>query len=1103
MRTSSLFFFLILLILCGCDSPSTSEKHFTALSPKKTNLYFQNNLTEGPNTNVLLYEYFYNGGGVALADFNGDEKLDLYLTSNMEDNKMYLNKGDFKFEDITEISNTQGRSGPWKTGVTAVDINGDHRMDLYVCYSGMVKEKKRKNQLFLNMGNNAEGIPQFTEVAGLYGLDSEGYSNQGYFFDYDRDGDLDMLLLNHNPKSLPVLGVPKTKVLLKEDQPMTGLRLFEQKNRRFTDITSQTNINGSSLSYGLGIALSDFNNDGWVDFYVSNDYTIPDYLYINDQNGDFINTLPESMPQTSHFSMGNDSGDINNDGFIDLMTLDMLPEDNKRQKLLQAPDNYNLFNLNLKSGFHYQYMRNMLQVNNGNGTFSEVGQMMGVSNTDWSWAALFADYDNDGWQDLFVTNGYKRDYTNRDFLNYMEKFIGEKKSNLKRDDVLEIINNMPASNVANYLYRNEEGARFKDVTKAWGVLDYTNSNGAAYGDLDGDGDLDLIVNNINAPLGVFRNNTNQSKNFLQVVLKGSEKNSLALGSRVSVFTKQGQQTKEQFPSRGYLSTVSPQLHFGLGKAQTIDSLVVSWPNGTTTVQKQVAVNQSVTLDQKEGKERTIEIKKINPLFTKQKNTLKFKHRVKNVLDFDRQKLLHYQPSYVGPTLIKGDLNKDQREDIVLGGGQDQAIEIWLQQANGTFKQKKSSVFSKDQNRITTKMALLDIDSDGDLDLYVANGGYHNLKPDSSVLKDQLYLNDGKGTFVRAKSKGFKTAGSGAIAANDFNQDGAIDLFVAGAVIPGSYPNRYPNSIMLNDGKGNLNVNEQLSKKVDDIEGIVRDALWTDLNADGTQDLILVGEWMPITVYLNLEGTLKKEENYFSNTKAKKGWWNTIKTADLNKDGKLDFIVGNEGLNNQFKASKSQPIQMHFDDFDKNGAVDPILSYFIQGTSFPLATRDELLAQWVALKSVYPSYESYANTDLDILLKEHISDTTIRWEASEMESIALLSTAEGGYSLRVLPDEVQRSPLTSILILDLNSDGNQDLILAGNRSQNALKIGKNESNYGTVLLGNGQGAFDVLPNRLSGLKLTGAISDLVEINRTLFVGRCAEEISLYQRNPDEN
>ncbi|MEK9613488.1 MAG: CRTAC1 family protein, partial [Flavobacteriaceae bacterium] len=568
------FTFTVLLLFISCSKQEKSTTLFEELNPNDTGVFFQNEITEGPNTNVLMYEYFYNGAGIALADFNGDKKLDLYMTSNMGENKMYLNKGGFEFEDITSISQTQGRKGPWKTGVTAVDINGDQRMDLYVCYSGAVKEASRKNQLFLNMGNNEDGKPLFTETAALFGLDSPGYSNQGHFFDYDKDGDLDMILLNHNPKSLPVLSVAKTKVLLKNDDPMTGLRIYEQRDRYFYDVTSATNINGSSLSYGLGLALSDFNNDGWIDFYVSNDYTIPDYLYINNQKGGFENVLKSSMPHTSHFSMGNDTGDINNDGLMDLMTLDMLPEDNKRQKLLKAPDNYNLFDLNLKSGFHYQYMRNMLQKNNGDGTFSEIGQMMGVSNTDWSWSALFADYDNDGWQDLFVSNGYKRDYTNRDFLNYMEDFIGTKNANLTREDVLEIINNMPASNVSNYIYANRAGERFVDQTEAWGLKSFKNSNGAAYGDLDNDGDLDLVVNNINLPLSIYKNNSQDQKNHLQIELLGDKANRLAIGSKVKIYIQESFQTKEQFTSRGYLSSVSPILNFGLGNAQIIDSLVV-------------------------------------------------------------------------------------------------------------------------------------------------------------------------------------------------------------------------------------------------------------------------------------------------------------------------------------------------------------------------------------------------------------------------------------------------------------------------------------------------------------------------------------------------
>lgn len=1094
---------LTLILLLGCSSEAEFGTQFTTLPPEETNIYFQNNLTEGPNTNVLLYEYFYNGGGVALADFNGDKKLDIYLTSNMEENKMYLNRGDFEFEDVSEISKTHGRKGPWKTGVTAVDINGDERMDLYVCYSGMLKEEQRKNQLFLNMGNNEEGIPLFSEVAGLFGLNSPAYSNQGYFFDYDRDGDLDMLLLNHNPKSLPVLGVPKTKVLLKEDQPMTGLRLYEQKDRYFYDITPETNINGSSLSYGLGIALSDFNNDGWTDFYVSNDYTIPDYLYINNKQGNFDNMLAESIPHTSHFSMGSDSGDINNDGWIDLLTLDMLPEDNKRQKLLQAPDNYNLFNLNLKSGFHYQYMRNMLQLNNGNGTFSEVGQQMGISNTDWSWSALFADYNNDGWQDLFVSNGYKRDYTNRDFLNFMETFIGEKKSNLKREDVLEIINNMPASNVSNYIYENLNGKRFKNVTEAWGLKDFTNSNGAAYGDLDNDGDLDLVVNNINVPVGIYRNNSNETHNYIQIQLKGNKKNIQSLGTKITVHADGFMQTKEHFTTRGYLSSVGSLLHFGLGKVKQIDSIEVQWPDGSSSTKRKIAVNQQLLIDQSEIKSNAIQKENSKTWFLQQKNSLGYRHQVKNVLDFDRQKLLHFQPSYQGPPLIKGDLNGDGNDDLIIGGGQGQPTQVWIQNTTKGFSQKKIPAFEQNLNTVVSDLALVDLDSDGDLDLFRANAGYHNLKDNSNELVDQVFLNNGMGTFKSKRQKTpFAAEGTAAVAVSDLNKDGYPDIFTAGSIVPGSYPKRYANKLLINDGKGNLTPDETQQEILNNLEGIIRDALWMDLDQDGDEDLIVVGEWMPITVFLNNKGSLEKQSNFFLGDKTKEGWWNTLIATDLNNDGKLDIVVGNEGINNVFNATTTSPIEIHFDDFDQNGSIDPLISYYIQGKPYPLATRDELLAQLVKLKSTYPSYQSYAETDMDQLLKELQTTQTQKWKASQLESLVLM-TSEEGYRVKTLPDIAQWSPLKSIVPLDLDSDGNQDLLLFGNRSKNALKIGQNDANFGTLLFGNGDGTFRESKAAKTGLRVQGDVSAVVAIDSLLYIGKSDKALSIYKRNSDEN
>lgn len=1103
MTMNSKIIVLLITLLLGCDTEKNIHTQFTALKSEETNLFFENKLTEGPNTNVLLYEYFYNGGGVAIADFNGDQMLDIYLTSNMEENKMFLNKGGLKFDDISYTSKVQGRKGPWKTGVTAVDINSDGRMDLYVCYSGKVKEKSRRNQLFLNMGNNEDGVPIFTEVARLYGLDSAAYSNQGYFFDYDRDGDLDMLLLNHNPNSLPVLGVQKTKVLLKEDQPLTGLRLYEQRERYFYDITTQTSINGSGLSYGLGIALSDFNNDGWIDFYVSNDYTIPDYLYINNKKGDFENKLLESIAHTSHFSMGNDSGDINNDGWADLLTLDMLPEDNKRQKLLQAPDNYNLFNLNLKSGFHYQYMRNMLQLNNGNGTFSEVGQQMGISNTDWSWSALFADFNNDTWQDLFVSNGYKRDYTNRDFLNYMETFVKDKKSKLKRDDVVEIINNMPASNVSNYIYSNQNGKKFKDVTKEWGLQDFTNSNGAAYGDLDNDGDMDLVVNNINAAVSLYRNNSDGINNYIQIQLEGQKKNRQSLGTKVRVFAKGFKQVKEQFTTRGYLSTVSPILHFGLGKIQKIDSIQIQWPDGTLQTEENIAINQKISLKQGELSQQPTQDEISKTWFSKLKSKISYTHKVKNILDFDRQKLLHFQPSFEGPPLVKGDLNQDGKEDIVIGGGKDEPIQVWLQNQYGDFSEKKSSDFSEHQKTVVSDLALADLDSDGDLDLYVANGGYHDLKDGSSLLVDQVYLNDGKGTFIQTDQKNpLPNEGTAVVAIEDSNSDGSKVIFVGGSIVPGSYPNHYPNKLLFSNGKEGLIIDKKQTEVLNTLEGIVRDAIWTDIDEDGTRDLILVGEWMPITVFLNKNGTLEKQTNYFLESRTNEGWWNTISSTDLNNDGKPDFIIGNEGTNNTFNASLEQPIQLHFDDFDQNGSVDPLLSYYIQGNSYPLATRDELLAQLVKLKSIYPSYHSYAEADMKMLLKELYTEKTQNWRASQLESIVLLSS-EKGYTVKSLPEVAQRSPITAIHTLDLNADGNQDIVLFGNRSKNALKLGRNDSNYGTILLGKGDGCFYTVTPTEAGINIQGDVSDVVEIETVLYIAKSDQKLSVYKYDPHEN
>ena len=710
---------------CKNDGNTNSESEgsplFTLLSNEQTNLSFQNNLEEGPNTNILMYEYFYNGAGVSTADYNNDGLLDVYFVSNMGENKLYLNRGKMRFEDYTVESGAGGRPGPWKTGVTSVDINADGKMDIYLSYSGSLPAEKRVNQLFINKGNDASGTPLFEEKAAEYGLNHTGYCNQAYFFDYDKDGDLDALILNHNPKNLPLLNETGTAEMLKIDSPEMGLRLYKNNGGKFQDQTQAAKISGSELSYGLGLGISDLNNDGWPDFYVSNDYSVPDYLYINNKNGTFTNQLSTSMGHTSQFSMGNDIADINNDGHNDVFTLDMLPEDNARQKLLLAPDNFAKFEQNVRSGFYYQYMRNMLHLNNGNGTFSEIGQLAGVSNTDWSWSALLADYDNDGWKDLFVSNGYLRDYTNLDFIKYMENYVAMK-GRLQREDVLEIIKQMPASNVSNYIFKNKGDLTFKNQTKNWGLERASNSNGSVYADFDNDGDLDLLINNINQPVFLYQNEANKTANYLKINLKGTQQNTLGIGATVQVFEKGKVQQSEQYLSRGYLSSVSPILHFGLGKTTEVDSIIVTWNSGLSQKIGKTKSNQTLTLNETDAKLKINRFDKTSsPIFKEESSGMDFVHQIENVNDFERQLLLPSQLSYTGPCMTKGDLNADGLEDIVIGGGKNQATVVYFQQKGGKFQKQNMAIFEKDKIFVDTDIVIFDANNDKKNDILINHG----------------------------------------------------------------------------------------------------------------------------------------------------------------------------------------------------------------------------------------------------------------------------------------------------------------------------------------------------------------------------------------------
>jgi len=1091
---------LFIVFLNSIAIPSTiAQPLFELLSPKQTNIQFANRINETENLNVLAYEYFYNGGGVAAGDINNDALEDIFLVSNMGENKLYLNTGRLQFKDITKEAGKElaGRPGGWKTGVTMADVNGDGWLDIYVCYSGKVSDEMRRNQLFINQGNG-----RFIEEAAAWGIDDKSYSTQAAFFDYDNDGDPDMFLLNHSTKKIDNMELARYR---DEVDELAGNKMYENVGNHFVDVSKKAGIRQNPLTFGLGIAIADINKDGWQDVYVTNDYNEPDYMYLNNGNGTFTNAADKSLRYLSQFSMGVDIADFNNDALPDIITLDMLPEDNRRQKLLQLQENYESFALMINQGLNPQYMRNMLQLNNGGSgnalTFSEIGQLAGVSNTDWSWCPLFADYDNDGYKDLFVTNGYLRDYTNKDFLRYWGDYKVKKAMDREPVLLMDLIRVMPSTVLPNYIFKNNRNCTFTNQQKQWGMDKPAISSGAVYADLDNDGDLDLVINNINENAFVYRNTAreNAKAGYLSFTLHYKKPNWFAIGAKVYLYQHKMVQYAEVNPARGYLSCVSTRVHFGVDSAAVIDSVRVVWPDRSTKLLTNIATNKEIVIDYEQPSRPLIEARPVyaKTIFSPANKLFTYKHTDQSENDFKRQLLMLFMYSKTGPVIAKGDVNKDGLEDLFVSGDKNRPGKIYIQNGKGQFYEEPNLSISDENASSVSAAAFLDADGDGDQDLYIAKGGYALYESGAHCLQDELYLNDGHGQFklavdplpdVSANSKS-------CVRPCDYDNDGDVDVFVGGRVIPGYYPLAPASFLLVNDGKGKFT---SVSVPFNQI-GMVTDAQWADLDKDGRKDLVLCGEFMPLTVFINTtNGFVNKTSTYFSNTT--NGFWFSLKVADLDSDGNDDIIAGNLGLNSCIKVSEKEPGELVYADFDSNGSVDPFFNFYVQGVSYPFVSRDELNEQIYPMRKRFTSYASYSVVTINDIFSQQDLAKANRLTVTETRTLAFLNR-NGKMQPVQLPMQAQFSVVTNILCNDYNGDGKKDLLLLGNHSDNRLKIGCIDAGYGCLLAGDGKGGFNYVTQPASGLNIKGDVKAAVDIkvNNTEYIiaGICNADMEFYK------